>query len=55
MGQYRLRMESNRDEAIRCVRLAEKYLIEGHLDRAEKFAGKSQRLFPNEKAKGKIN
>ena len=45
-------MESNRDEALRCVRLAEKYLLEGGLDKASRFALKSNKLYPNDKAKG---
>ncbi len=45
-------MESNRDESIRCLRLADKYLAEGNRERAERFAAKSYRLFPNQKAKG---
>ncbi len=45
-------MESNRDESVRCLRLAEKYLNEGLMDRAQRFAAKSHRLFPNQKAKG---
>jgi len=47
-------MESNRDEALRCVRLAEKYLADKDRERAEKFANKAMRLFPNERAKGQI-
>ena len=45
-------MESNRDEAIRCLRLAEKYLAEGNGEKAKKFAQKSERLFPTDRAKG---
>ena len=48
-------MESNRDESIRCLRLADKYLAEGNRERAERFAAKSYRLFPNQKAKGERN
>ena len=45
-------MESNRDEAVKCVRLAEKYLGEGNAEKAEKFLKKSVKLFPTDKAKG---
>jgi len=47
-------MESNRDEALRCARLAEKHAANGDRDSAERFATKSMRLFPNERAKGKL-
>ena len=46
------RMESNRDEALRCVRLAEKFASDGDVDKAARFAVKSNKLFPNDKAKG---
>ena len=48
-------MESNRDEALKCFRLADKYMAEGDAVKAEKFAQKSLRLFPNDKAKGTDN
>lgn len=43
-------MEGNKDEAQRCVELAEKYLAEGKYDKAEKFLLKGQKLFPTTKA-----
>lgn len=43
-------MEGNKDEALRCVELAEKYLAEGKYDKAEKFLQKGQKLFPTSKA-----
>lgn len=43
-------MEGNKDEALRCVELAEKYLAEGKYDKAEKFLHKGQKLFPTSKA-----
>ena len=46
-------MESNRDEAVKCLGLAEKFLREGNFDKAERFILKSQKLFPTDKAKGK--
>ena len=46
-------MESNRDEALKCLRLAEKYLGEGNELKAERFAQKSMNMFPNDKAKRK--
>ena len=45
-------MESNRDEALKCLRLAEKYLAEANQMKAERFAQKSMNMFPNERAKG---
>lgn len=38
---------ANRDEADKCTALARKYLRDGLLDRAEKFAHKAERLFPS--------
>lgn len=46
-------MEGNKDEAMRCVELGEQYLAEGKYDKAEKFLGKAQKLFPTEKAGSK--
>lgn len=45
-------MEGNKDEAKRCVELGENYIAEGKYDKAEKFLGKAQKLFPTEKAEG---
>ncbi|PSN48438.1 DnaJ subfamily B member 12 [Blattella germanica] len=44
-------MEVNKDEAERCIEFAEKYLVEGNRDKAEKFLLKAERLFPTQKAK----
>lgn len=46
-------MEGNKDEAERCIELAEHCLLEGKRDKAERFLQKSERLFPTQKAKGK--
>lgn len=46
-------MESNRDEAIRCLRLAEKYLNLGDKEKAEKFGQKATKLYPLKEAEGK--
>ena len=46
-------MESNRDEAIRCLRLAEKYLSLGDKEKAEKFGQKATKLYPLKEAEGK--
>lgn len=43
-------MDSNKDEAERCMELAERYLREKKYDEAEKFVRKAQKLFPTKKA-----
>lgn len=45
-------MESNREEALKCLRLAQKFLSDGLFDKAEKFAHKSNRLYPTDKVEG---
>ena len=47
-------MDSNKDEAKRCLKLAEKYLALGDREKAEKFGRKAQRLFPSQEAEGKL-
>lgn len=42
-------MESNRDEAERCINLAEKSIQQGNREKAAKFLHKAQRLFPSRK------
>ena len=46
-------MESNRDEALRCIRLAEKFLLQGDKAKAAKFGLKAKKLYPSEEADGK--
>ena len=48
-------MESNREESLKCLSLAEKYLREGNFEKADKFANKSAKLYPTDKAKGKAS
>ena len=48
-------MESNRDEALRCLRLAEKFLQQGDKDKAAKFGLKAKKLFPSGEAEGMKN
>nr|CAD7446102.1 unnamed protein product [Timema bartmani] len=43
-------MEVNKDEAERCIEYAERFILEGKKDRAEKFLLKAERLFPTQKA-----
>ncbi|XP_034238975.1 dnaJ homolog subfamily B member 14 [Thrips palmi] len=44
-------MEGNRDEAERCIEFAERFILEGKIDKAEKFLNKAERLFPTSRAK----
>ena len=46
-------MDANKDEAERCVEIAERFILDGKKDEAEKFLLKAERLFPTQKAKGK--
>lgn len=46
-------MEVNKDEAERCIKYAEKFILDDKKDEAEKFLRKAERLFPTQKAKGK--
>jgi DnaJ family protein B protein 12 len=48
-------MESNKEESIRCLEIAENFLQSGDNDKAEKFAQKSLKLFPSDKAKELIS
>lgn len=45
-------MESNRDEAEKCIEIAVNALREAKIDKAEKFLKKAEKLFPTKKAKG---
>ena len=48
-------MESNREEAQRCLRLAEKFLQQGDKDKAAKFGLKAKKLYPSDEAEGMCN
>ncbi|CAH1708292.1 dnaJ homolog subfamily B member 14-like [Aphis gossypii] len=43
-------MEVNKDEAYRCLDRAEYYIVEGDIEKAEKFINKSKKLFPTSEA-----
>lgn len=43
-------MDSNKDEAERCMELVERYLREKKYEEAEKFVRKAQKLYPTKKA-----
>lgn len=45
-------MESNRDEAQRCIQIAAKALRESKMEIAEKFLKKAEKLYPSKEAKG---
>lgn len=45
-------MEGNKDEAERCIEIAEKCILEGRRDKAEKFLHKAEKLYSTQKAKG---
>lgn len=47
-------MDSNKDEAERCMEYAEKYLSEKKFDEAEKFLKKAQKLYPTKRVEGKL-
>lgn len=48
-------MEGNKDEADRCIEIAEKCILEGRRDKAEKFLHKAEKLYSTQKAKGMLN
>lgn len=47
-------MDSNKDEALRCIEVAEKYIKERKKEKAQKFLYKAERLFPTQRAKGTV-
>lgn len=47
-------MESNRDEAERCIAIAAQAIRDAKIEKAEKFLKKAEKLFPSQKAKGKV-
>ncbi|XP_046364977.1 dnaJ homolog subfamily B member 14-like [Haliotis rufescens] len=48
-------MDGNKDESIRCVNIAQKYIAVGENEKAIKFLNKALRLYPLEKAKVLLN
>ena len=47
-------MDGNKDESEHCISLAQKYINEGDRTKALKFLYKAERLYPSQRAKGKI-
>lgn len=45
-------MEVNKDEAERCIDLAEEQIKIKNREKAEKFLHKAERLYPTQRAKG---
>lgn len=48
-------MDSNKDEAERCIKIALNAIANDQQDKARKFLDKAQRLFPTEHAKSRSN
>lgn len=48
-------MESNRDEAYRCIELTKYYIKKKELDAAWRFSVKANQLFPTSETKSKLN
>lgn len=48
-------MEVNKDEAERCIEIAEKCIADGDGEKAKKFLQKAERLFPTKQAQGNFN
>jgi len=48
-------MESNRDEADKCLELAMKFIREGNKEKAEKFVRKAGKLFPSRRIQEVLN
>lgn len=48
-------MDSNKDEAERCIKIALSAISNNQQDKARKFLEKAERLFPTEKAKSTSN
>ncbi|KAG7262371.1 hypothetical protein CRUP_002409 [Coryphaenoides rupestris] len=48
-------MDSNKDEAARCLHIARGAISGGHADKARRFLEKAQRLFPTEQARESLS
>lgn len=48
-------MEGNKDDAAKCLKLAEKFIASGNRDKALKFLAKSIKLYPTKKAEGEVD
>jgi len=45
-------MESNKDEAEKCIQIAQESFNAGDRAKAERFLNKAERLYPTQQAKG---
>ena len=45
---------ANKDEGTKCLRIAQQALQVGDTARAERFAAKAMKLFPNDEVRGRI-
>lgn len=48
-------MDSNKDEAERCIKIAQNAINNNQLDKARKFLEKAQRLFPTDQVQSTSN
>ena len=48
-------MESNRDEADKCLELALKFIRDGNKEKAEKFVRKAEKLYPSRRIQEVLN
>eukprot|EP00976_Prorocentrum_cordatum_P114818 1195904-Prorocentrum_minimum.AAC.4 len=55
VGVKNAQMEHNKDDAIRSLEIAKRALADGQIEKAIKFAEKSDRLFPNFEARKLVN
>ena len=51
--QSRFKMEGNKDESEKCLKIARKLAAAGDKEKAIKFVLKADKLFPSKKAQGK--
>ena len=45
-------MEGNKDESLKCIKIAQRCIDAGQYEKAVKFLHKSERLYPSKTAKG---
>ncbi len=47
-------MDGNKEESLRCIDLATNYMKLGDRAKAKRFLIKAEKLYPTQKAKGKL-
>lgn len=50
---FSTKMEGNKDEAVKCLEFARRFLAKGDREKAKKFILKSKKLYPLEEAESK--